>query len=81
VEELSRGPHGVTAAKLALKLNLDRSSVARRARVAISRGYLKNAEFRKGQPAIYLVGEPLPDEIAIMPTPETLGKSRGGPTG
>ncbi len=72
-------PQGVTYLQLADELGLDKSSAMRRARVATSRGYLKNLETRRGQPAKLVVGEPLPGELEILPHADRL---RGcAPTG
>ena len=57
---------------LGQKLNLDKSSTSRRAKEALARGYLKNLEDKRGRPARLVLGDPLPDEIAVLPTKETL---------
>jgi hypothetical protein len=44
----------------------------RRAKVAVSRGYLKNLEDHRGRAARLVIGEPLPGEVTILPTVETL---------
>jgi hypothetical protein len=53
-------------------LGLDKSAAQRRARVAISRGYLRNEEDRRGKPARLVLGEPLPEELELLPRPESL---------
>jgi len=63
---------GVTYLQLGKQLGLDKSAAMRRARVAMSRGYLKNLETRRGQPAKIVPDEPLPSEVVILPTVETL---------
>ena len=62
----------VTIAALAEELELDKSAAWRRARTAMDRGYLKNLEDRKGRPARLVPGDPLPDDIEILPTSERL---------
>ena len=62
----------VTIAALAEELKLDKSAAWRRVRSAMDRGYLENQEDRKGRPARLVVGDDLPDEIEILPTPERL---------
>jgi hypothetical protein len=62
----------VTIVKLAGELELDKSSTWRRVRAAIDRGYLKNLEDRKGRPAQLVPGEPLPDDLEVLPTVERL---------
>ncbi|MDI9600034.1 MAG: hypothetical protein QM323_11165, partial [Acidobacteriota bacterium] len=63
----------VTLRDLAAALDLDKSPAARRARQAIQRGYLVNLEERRGKPARYVPGEPLPADLEVLPRPETLG--------
>ncbi|MCX6373720.1 MAG: hypothetical protein NTX16_11730, partial [Actinobacteria bacterium] len=63
---------GVTYTQLGERLKLDKSSASRRAQVAVDRGYLHNLEDRKGRPARLVIGEPLPGEVTILPTVETL---------
>jgi len=63
---------GVTYLQLGERLGLDKSAARRRAKVATSRGYLTNLEDKRGQPARLVVGEPLPGEVTILPTVETL---------
>lgn len=38
----------------------------------MDRGYVKNLEERKGRPARLVLGDPLPDDIEILPTVERL---------
>ena len=59
-------------ARLAEELKLDRSAALRRARTAIDRGYLKNLEDRRGRPARLVSGDPLPEEVEVLPTVERL---------
>jgi hypothetical protein len=62
----------ITIATLAHELELDKSSAWRRVRTAMDRGYLKNLEDRKGRPARLVSGDPLPDDVEILPAPERL---------
>ncbi len=57
---------------LAEELKLDKSAAWRRVRTAIDRGYVKNLEERKGRPAQLVPGEPLPDDLEVLPTVERL---------
>jgi hypothetical protein len=66
-------PGGVSLPQLVKALKLDRSSVSRRAKDAHSKGYLANEETQPGKPARWVVGEPLPDDIEVLPPPEKLG--------
>jgi hypothetical protein len=61
-----------TVAAVARELKIDASSALRRVRAAIDRGYLKNLEERKGRPARLVMGEPLPDDVEVLPPVETL---------
>jgi hypothetical protein len=75
VEKLARlcsDEESVTIVRLAKALKLDKSAVWRRVRAAMDRGYVKNLEERKGRPARLVLGDPLPDDIEILPTVERL---------
>ena len=65
-------PGGVSLPQLVKTLNLDKSSVSRRAKDAQSKGYLANEETQPGKPARWVVAEPLPDDIEVLPPPEKL---------
>lgn len=66
------GPPSVTVAKLAKELDLDKSSMWRRVRAAIDRGYLRNLEVARGRPARLVPGDPLPEDVEILPAPKRL---------
>ena len=70
LEQEIGGP--VAVSKLAEKLGIDKSSASRRASVAARDGYLVNAEDKRGRPARLQVGEPLPAERPVLPTPADL---------
>jgi hypothetical protein len=81
VEELSNAhAGGVPTRAVAEALKLDRSAVARRLLAAREKGYLDNLEDRRGKPARYQVGEPMPGEVVLLPhsctpsVPETAGR-------
>jgi hypothetical protein len=63
----------VSVTDLAKRLHLDKSSASRRVRDATARGYLKNLEDKRGRPARLVLGDPLPDEIEVLPGVEKLG--------
>ena len=67
-------PGGVSLPQLVKTLNLDKSSVSRRANDAQSKGYLVNLEDGKGKPARLTIGEPLPDDVEVLPPPEKLDR-------
>jgi hypothetical protein len=60
-------PDGVTVTAAAAELGLDRSAAQRRLWAARERGYVTNLEDRRGRPARYVTGEPLPDEVVLLP--------------
>ena len=68
----SAGLEEVTIAQMRGQLQLDKSSASRRATVAREAGYLKNLEDRRRRPARYVLGDPLPEDLEILPTVDTL---------
>jgi hypothetical protein len=81
VKELDTpGDPGIKIPAIAKALGIDRSAVSRRVRVASEDGYLVNLEERKGRPARITLGDPLPEERAVLPHPDALaGETGGGP--
>jgi hypothetical protein len=71
----SDGATGVSVTALAARLRLDKTLASRRVNIARKGGYLRNDEDRRGRPARLVLSDPLPDEIDVLPTPETLAKS------
>lgn len=61
-----------TFSAVAKQLKLDLSAGQRRVRSAISKGYVRNLEDRRGRPARLVLGDPLPGDIELLPTPERL---------
>ena len=51
-----------------VQLKLDKSAVSRRVKGALADGFLKNNEEKRGKPARLVVGDPLPDDVAFLPT-------------
>ena len=47
-------------------------SRSRRVRVAIDGGYLRNLKDKRGRPAWIALGDPLPDDVPILPTVEVV---------
>ncbi|MDQ3864052.1 MAG: hypothetical protein M3317_11250 [Actinomycetota bacterium] len=68
----------VTNKALSEELNIDKAAASRRVRTAIGRGYLKNLEDRRGRPAKLVLGEDMPEDIEILPTPENLRAEMSG---
>jgi hypothetical protein len=58
---------GVPILPVAQLLRLDKSPAARRLRRARDRGYVVNLEDRRGRHARYKPGEPLPEEVDVLP--------------
>jgi len=54
------------------ELKLDKASASRRVKAAREAGYLVNLEDSKGKAAKLALGEPLPADLVILPTPEDL---------
>jgi DNA-binding transcriptional ArsR family regulator len=84
VKRLREGSKGepVSVAELARKLELDRSTVSRRARSAKDRGYLRDLEDNPRKPSRLVLGDDLPDDVQILPSPEDVRASmqRRGPS-
>jgi hypothetical protein len=62
----------VSITQLARELNLDKSATSRRVKEALDLGYLRNHAKRKGLPARLVVGDPLPENIEVLPDAEVL---------
>ena len=78
----SEGAH-VTQAMLVQRMKLDKGTVSRRVKAALDAGYLNNEEERRGRPHKLVVGNPLPDDLQILPSHEVLHGctvARGGHT-
>jgi hypothetical protein len=69
---LEKGHEEVRQSELKSTLQLDKSTISRRVADAVDAGFLKNLEDRKGRPARLVMGEPLPDNCEVLPTPEQL---------
>jgi hypothetical protein len=65
------GPQGVTVAMVARELHIERSSATRRLATAREKGYLVNlAEGKSGRAGRYVLGEPLPEGVQVLPPRE-----------
>jgi hypothetical protein len=69
---IESGKSEVRQADLRARLKLDKSVISRRVADAVDRGYLRNLEDRKGRPARLVIGDGLPQELEVLPTPERL---------
>lgn len=63
---------GVTARAVSEHLELDKSNVSRRLRMAAEGGYLRNLEDKRGRPGRWVVGDPLPEQTDLLPQPRNL---------
>ncbi len=63
---------GVGLRVIAEKMQLDKSNVSRRVRVAANGGYLRNLEDKRGKPGRWVTGDPLPESVALLPDPAQL---------
>ena len=65
----------ITQRQLADALDLDKGSVSRPVRAALDGGYLVNREDRRGKPHRLVLGDPLPDDVEILPSAERLAEA------
>lgn len=59
---------GVRILQVAAKLGFSREATTRRLLNAKHRGYVENEEDRRGREARYVIGNPLPADIVLLPT-------------
>ena len=69
---IAGGCHTVMQTQIAAVLHLDPSAVSRRIDEAIRSGVLRNMERRRGRPAQLVLGDPMLEELEILPLPERL---------
>jgi 5S rRNA maturation endonuclease (ribonuclease M5) len=58
---------GFTVRAVADRLHVDRSTAARRIRMAADGGYIRNLEDKRGRPGRWVTGDPLPEQTDILP--------------
>jgi len=75
-----RDEAAVSLTAVATRLELDISSARRRVQIALRKDYLKNVEDRKYRPYRLQLGDPLPEDVPLLPSPDTLA-NRGGRVG
>jgi hypothetical protein len=61
-----------TLGAVAKALALDKGTVSRRVKVALSEGYVQNLETRRNQPMKLVSGDPLPECVPLLPEPTSL---------
>lgn len=69
---IDEGRECVSVTQLAAELSIDKSSASRRVEDAIRGGYLVNPEDRRGHPARLILGDPLPEDVVVLPEVEVL---------
>lgn len=62
----------MSARAVAGELKLDPSAASRRLKSAMDKGFVKNLEDRRGRPGRYVLGEPLPDDVEVLPAAEVV---------
>jgi hypothetical protein len=72
VAAICRSAGEATTPALIKALRLDKSSVSRRTAAAMAAGYIKNLEEKKGKTARYVIDQPMPDDLEILPDPGVL---------
>jgi hypothetical protein len=72
-------PEGIELRPLADRLNLDKSNVSRRLARSADGGYLRNLEDKRGKPGRWIVGDPLPEAVDLLPDPAQLCNSAQPP--
>jgi hypothetical protein len=83
VADIVHGDQGVMARDIATQLDLDKSTVSRRLSRAAREGYLRNLEDKRGRPARWVIGDPMPEDVDLLPQPhnltpnETAGQGHG----
>jgi hypothetical protein len=71
----------VSNQRIATALRLDKSSTSTRVKAAIQRGYLVNHEDRRGRPAKIALGDRMPEDTPILPTPDQVLECWGADAG
>jgi hypothetical protein len=67
------------ARTIADHLHLDKSTVSRRLSVAADGGYLRNLEDKRGKPGRWVIGDPLPEPVDLLPDPTQLATANTAP--
>jgi hypothetical protein len=70
---------GVMVRAVADKLELDKSNASRRLRLAGDGGYVRNLEDKRGKPGRWVLGDPLPETMQVLPDPAQLATEHNPP--
>ncbi len=76
-----QGDNGLSITAIGKRLGLHKTTAKARVDAAIEAGYLVNLEAKPGLPVIIKTGDPLPDEVELLPLPERLAAMCGGGVG
>jgi hypothetical protein len=57
------------ARAIAEKLGIDKSNASRQLGRAADDGYIRNLEDRRGKPGLWVLGDPLPEDVELLPRP------------
>ena len=66
------------ARTIADHLHLDKSTVSRWLSVAADGGYLRNLEDKRGKPGRWVIGDPLPETVDLLPATAETTPDLGG---
>ncbi len=69
---------GPTMTYVSRYLSLDKPAGSRRVKTTLTLGYVVNLETHKGRPARLRIGEPLPDELEVLPTKDSIDAAIDG---
>jgi hypothetical protein len=70
--ELLAPDTGIMARAVGEHLGIDKSNASRRLRVAADDGYVTNLEEKRGKPGRWVLGDPLPEAVEVLPEPDAL---------
>jgi hypothetical protein len=81
VQTLTFGGQSATIGDIARELKIDKSNASRRVRRAADGSYIRNLEDKRGRPGQWVIGEPLPEAVEVLPQLATArnAESRGIP--
>jgi hypothetical protein len=66
------GMPSVTFKRVGDKLGIDKTAAKRRCDVAIREGYLVNRQDKRNQPALLSIGDALPADVEVLPSPQKI---------
>jgi hypothetical protein len=69
----AEGSESVSVLRVAQVLRVHRSTAARRIEVALEKGFLQNLEDKRGKPLKIIMGDPMPEDVQLLPDPDKVG--------